>query len=323
MDIGPSRAVLTTLKSETYKPRVLVVDDDRFMLSLVGRLLSAKGYHVLQADHGEDAVDIASREPLDLILLDLLLPGEDGYAVCRRIKALPLNASVPVIFLTGMRGDQEMLEGLAAGGVDYVVKPFEPAVLLARVKTHTELAILSRSARNSPTDPASERLASFGDRPQTDPNGPLIDIHVQTEPFDMAAEQKSMWEGHSQVGALVTFIGLMRDMNDGDRTNRMTLEHYPGMTEKALDAIAEEAAQRWQVQGIRIVHRVGHLKPQDPIVLVAVTASHRAEAFRACELLIDYLKTRAPFWKKENTDKGERWVEARTTDDDAAQRWKR
>ena len=149
----------------------------------------------------------------------------------------------------------------------------------------------------------------------------MIDIRVQTEPFSIATEQESLWRGRPQTGALVTFIGLMRDMNEGDRVSRMTLEHYPGMTEKALTAIAEEAAGRWDVQGIRILHRVGELAPQDPIVLVAVTSVHRGEAFRACEFLIDYLKTRAPFWKKEITDEGERWVSARTTDDDAAERW--
>lgn len=149
----------------------------------------------------------------------------------------------------------------------------------------------------------------------------MIDIRVQTEPFDIAAEQDSLWRGHPQTGALVTFVGLMRDMNEGDRVSRMTLEHYPGMTEKALTAIAEEAAGRWDVQGIRILHRVGELAPQDPIVLVAVTSAHRGNAFRACEFLIDYLKTRAPFWKKEITDEGERWVSTRATDDDAAQRW--
>jgi molybdopterin synthase catalytic subunit len=151
----------------------------------------------------------------------------------------------------------------------------------------------------------------------------MIDIRVQTEPFDIPDEQESLWRGSPQTGALVTFVGLMRDMNEGDRVSRMTLEHYPGMTEKALAAIAEEAAVRWEVQGIRILHRVGELRPQDPIVLVAVTSAHRGEAFRACEFLIDYLKTRAPFWKKEITGEGERWVDARSTDEASASRWKR
>lgn len=150
----------------------------------------------------------------------------------------------------------------------------------------------------------------------------MIDIRVQAEPFDIAAEQEGLWRGRPQTGALVTFVGLMRDINRGDRISRMTLEHYPGMTEKALTDIAGEATGRWDLQGIRILHRVGELRPQDPIVLVAVTSTHRGEAFRACEFLIDYLKTRAPFWKKEINDDGERWVDARATDDEAAERWR-
>ncbi len=149
----------------------------------------------------------------------------------------------------------------------------------------------------------------------------MIEIRVQPGPFDLAAEQQSLLRGRPEVGALVSFLGLMRDMNDGTRVSSMILEHYPGMTEKALEAIAEEAAGRWDLMRIRIIHRVGPLAPQDPIVLVAVTSSHRGEAFRACEFLIDYLKTRAPFWKKEITDEGERWVDARSTDDEAAERW--
>jgi len=151
----------------------------------------------------------------------------------------------------------------------------------------------------------------------------MIDVRVQAEPFDIAAEQEALWRGRPQVGALVTFMGLMRDMNQGERVNRMLLEHYPGMTEKALIAIAEEAAKRWDLQGIRIRHRVGDLRPQDPIVLVAVTSAHRGEAFRACELLIDYLKTRAPFWKKEFTDQGGHWLDSRIADEAAARRWTR
>jgi molybdopterin synthase catalytic subunit len=149
----------------------------------------------------------------------------------------------------------------------------------------------------------------------------VYEVRVQTEPFDIAAEQEALWRARPEVGALVTFVGLMRDMNAGERVTRMTLEHYPGMTEKALAAIAEEAAKRWDLQGIRIIHRVGDLLPQDPIVLIAVASGHRGDAFRACELLIDYLKTKAPFWKKEVTEAGERWVEARGSDDEAADRW--
>ncbi len=149
----------------------------------------------------------------------------------------------------------------------------------------------------------------------------MIEISVRSEPFDPAAEQECLWRGRPQVGAMVSFLGLMRDMNEGETVTRMTLEHYPGMTEKALMTIAEEATQRWSLDGVRILHRVGALVPQDPIVLVAVTSAHRGDAFRACEFLIDYLKTRAPFWKKETTASGDRWVEARETDGEAARRW--
>ena len=147
-------------------------------------------------------------------------------------------------------------------------------------------------------------------------------IQVQPEPIDIAAEQEALWRGRPQVGALVTFVGLMRDINEGTGVSAMTLEHYPGMTERALEGIAAEAAGRWELDGIRIVHRVGMLRPQDPIVFVGVTSRHRGDAFRACEFLIDFLKTRAPFWKKETTVAGERWVEARDGDDAAVDRWR-
>jgi len=149
----------------------------------------------------------------------------------------------------------------------------------------------------------------------------MISIQVQQQPFQIAAEQEALWRGKPQVGALVTFVGLMRDINADREVSAMTLEHYPGMTEKALEAIAAEAAARWDLLGLRIVHRVGLLTPQEPIVFVGVVSRHRTEAFRACEFLIDYLKTRAPFWKKETTPDGERWVEARATDEAAAGRW--
>jgi len=113
----------------------------------------------------------------------------------------------------------------------------------------------------------------------------------------------------------------MRDINEGNAVSTMTLEHYPGMTEKALEKIIAEASGRWDLIGIRVIHRVGELKPKDPIVLVAVTSTHRGEAFQACEFIIDYLKSRAPFWKKENTPEGERWVDARHTDKEAEDRW--
>ncbi|MCU0835917.1 MAG: molybdenum cofactor biosynthesis protein MoaE [Chromatiaceae bacterium] len=151
----------------------------------------------------------------------------------------------------------------------------------------------------------------------------MIEIRVQTEPFDIAAEQETLWRGRPQVGALVTFLGLMRDINEDESVQRMRLEHYPGMTEKALATIAGEAGRRWTLEGVRIIHRVGDLAPQDPIVLVAVASRHRGDAFRACEFLIDYLKTRAPFWKQELTSSGTRWVEARAGDDAAARRWER
>ena len=149
----------------------------------------------------------------------------------------------------------------------------------------------------------------------------MLSVRVQSEPFDPAAEADALRVGNPQIGAVVTFLGLMRDLNDGERVETMTLEHYPGMTEKALEAIVEEAASRWQVDGIRVVHRVGELRPEEPIVVVAVASRHRGEAFRACEFVIDYLKTRAPFWKKERVAGGERWVAARHGDGEAERRW--
>ncbi|MGQ9660505.1 MAG: molybdenum cofactor biosynthesis protein MoaE [Thermochromatium sp.] len=146
-------------------------------------------------------------------------------------------------------------------------------------------------------------------------------IRIQSEPFDIRAEQEALCRNNPRVGALVTFLGLMRDLNQGIGVRQMRLEHYPGMTEKALSALVAEAGERWQLEGVRIVHRVGTLEPLDPIVFIGVAAQHRGEAFRACEFLIDALKTRAPLWKKEITDAGERWVEARATDEAAARRW--
>lgn len=149
----------------------------------------------------------------------------------------------------------------------------------------------------------------------------MISIQIQQEPIQFAAEQEALFLGRPQVGALVTFLGLMRDINEGAAVSAMTLEHYPGMTEKALERIAAKATARWALLGIRIVHRVGALIPQEPIVFVGVVSRHRGEAFRACEFLIDFLKTQAPFWKKETTVEGERWVDARDTDEAAAGRW--
>ena len=124
------------------------------------------------------------------------------------------------------------------------------------------------------------------------------------------------------IGALVSFVGQVRDINDGDAVNTLILEHYPEMTQKALQAIELEAKTRWDIVDSLIIHRVGTLKPQDQIVLVAVTSAHRGEAFKACEFIMDYLKTSAPFWKKEATSQGERWVDAKVSDDDAKARWK-
>jgi molybdopterin synthase catalytic subunit len=146
-------------------------------------------------------------------------------------------------------------------------------------------------------------------------------VRVQTGDFDIGAEIAAMRRGNSKVGAVASFIGVVRDLNEGDRVAEMTLEHYPGMTEKALEKIVGEARSRWEIYDALVVHRVGTLKPGDQIVLVVVTGAHRGEAFEACEFLMDYLKTRAPFWKKEATPEGSRWVDARESDDAAADRW--
>jgi molybdopterin synthase catalytic subunit len=146
-------------------------------------------------------------------------------------------------------------------------------------------------------------------------------VRIQTRDFDVGAEIAALREGNPKVGAVASFIGVCRDANDGEAVSTMTLEHYPGMTEKALEKIVDEAKKRWKVIDVLVVHRVGELKPADQIVLVVVTGAHRGEAFAACEFIMDYLKTQAPFWKKERTPKGSRWVEARASDDDAAGRW--
>ena len=146
-------------------------------------------------------------------------------------------------------------------------------------------------------------------------------VRVQTGDFDIGAEIAAMRRGNPKVGAVASFIGVVRDLNESDRVAEMTLEHYPGMTEKALEKMIAEARSRWEIYDALIIHRVGTLKPGDQIVLVVVTGAHRGEAFQACEFLMDYLKTRAPFWKKERTAAGVRWVEARESDDAAAERW--
>jgi molybdopterin synthase catalytic subunit len=148
-----------------------------------------------------------------------------------------------------------------------------------------------------------------------------VTVRVQTADFDIGAEIAAMRRGNPRVGAVASFIGVVRDLNEGDRVAEMTLEHYPGMTEKALEKIVAEARSRWEIYDALVVHRVGTLKPSDQIVLVVVTGAHRGEAFEACEFLMDYLKTRAPFWKKEATPEGSRWVDARESDDAAADRW--
>jgi len=148
-------------------------------------------------------------------------------------------------------------------------------------------------------------------------------VRIQSGPFDAQAEADRLRADDLDVGAVVTFTGTVRDVNEGDAVGALTLEHYPGMTEKALEAIVDEAHARFSVRRILVIHRVGTLAPGDPIVLVAVTAAHRGEAFDACRFVMDYLKTRAPFWKKERTPEGERWVEARASDDEAADRWER
>jgi molybdopterin synthase catalytic subunit len=146
-------------------------------------------------------------------------------------------------------------------------------------------------------------------------------VRIQTGDFDIAAEVLKLRRGNPKIGAVACFIGLVRDINDNAMVAEMTLEHYPAMTEKALTDIVEQAKSRWDIMDVSLVHRVGTLKPMDQIVLVVVASSHRGAAFAACEFIVDYLKTRAPFWKKEQTEKGARWVEARDSDDDAAGRW--
>ena len=146
-------------------------------------------------------------------------------------------------------------------------------------------------------------------------------IRVQTEDFDLTTELAALRCGQAQVGAVVTFVGTVRDMNEGDQVSEMELEHYPGMTEKALEDIVAQAKSRWPVFDALVIHRVGPLKPLEQIVLVAVTSAHRGEAFAACEFIIDYLKTQAPFWKKEQTPQGARWVDARVADDQALAKW--
>ena len=146
-------------------------------------------------------------------------------------------------------------------------------------------------------------------------------VRVQVEDFDAGAEINVMRLSHANIGAVAAFVGQVRDLNEGDQVSELVLEHYPGMTEKSLQSIIEQAKKRWKIIDALIVHRVGKLEPLDQIVLVLVASSHRKEAFAACEFMMDYLKTEAPFWKKEQTPAGSRWVEAKTSDDEAKKRW--
>ncbi len=146
-------------------------------------------------------------------------------------------------------------------------------------------------------------------------------IRVQQEPFDTARELELIKRGNTRIGGVACFIGTVRELSGGDAVSAMTLEHYPGMTEKALEEIEREALGRWPLEGTLIVHRYGRLEPGDDIVLVIAAAAHRQDAFDACQFLIDWLKTKAPFWKSEAGSAGDQWVEARETDDEAADRW--
>ncbi|MCW5660580.1 MAG: molybdopterin synthase catalytic subunit MoaE [Burkholderiaceae bacterium] len=146
-------------------------------------------------------------------------------------------------------------------------------------------------------------------------------VTIQQADFDLSAEVASLRDDDAQVGAVACFVGTVRDRNDGTSVSAMELEHYPGMTERAIESMIGEARRRFDIRGVRVIHRVGRLMPHDQIVLVAVTSAHRHDAFQACEFLMDYLKTQAPFWKKESTPEGARWVDARQADDAALARW--
>ena len=146
-------------------------------------------------------------------------------------------------------------------------------------------------------------------------------VSIQTADFDLSAELAALRAQDKRVGAMCSFVGTVRDRNDGLSVSSMELEHYPGMTEKAIEVMIDEACGRFDIFGVRVIHRVGLLQPLDQVVMVAVTSAHRGESFKACEFLMDYLKTQAPFWKKEQTPEGARWVDARVSDDAALARW--
>ena len=147
-------------------------------------------------------------------------------------------------------------------------------------------------------------------------------VRVQNEDFDAGAEITRLRADNPRIGAVASFIGIVRDVNDGAAVGSITLEHYPGMTEKSLAAIAEQAKAKWNLLEVLIIHRVGTLAPTDQIVLVVTTSSHRGDAFAACQFVMDYLKTDAPFWKKETIGDGTRWVDARESDEEARKKWK-
>jgi len=146
-------------------------------------------------------------------------------------------------------------------------------------------------------------------------------VSIQTEDFDLSAEVASLHQVDGGVGAVATFVGVVRDHGDGGSIQSMELEHYPGMTERAIEAMVDAAHERFDIRAVRIIHRIGLLEPLEQIVMVAVASAHRSQAFEACEFLMDYLKTQAPFWKKEHTPEGARWVDARLSDDEALKRW--
>jgi molybdopterin synthase catalytic subunit len=150
-------------------------------------------------------------------------------------------------------------------------------------------------------------------------------VSVQTEDFDLSVEIAKLRASDKRVGAVCAFVGTVRDINDGDAVSEMELEHYPGMTEKSIETTIDAAMQRFDIYGVRVIHRVGKLQPMDQIVMVAVTSAHRGESFQACQFVMDYLKTQAPFWKKELTPNAAttaRWVDARSSDDAALEKWK-
>jgi len=147
-------------------------------------------------------------------------------------------------------------------------------------------------------------------------------VRVQAGDFDLGAELAQLRAANPKVGGIVSFVGTVRDLNEGAQVAEMELEHYPGMTEQSIQAIMEQAQARWPIYDALVIHRIGPLKPMEQIVLVAVTSAHRGEAFAACEFIIDYLKTEAPFWKKEQTPEGARWVDARLSDTSALDKWR-